>query len=199
VNLFRPVVALCLLSLLSCSKGQPELTAEDLAGETFTEGAKVKAPLGKRKKQNAKVLEVYGKLAKLRFADTNIGWALLKEIEPPGAVSHPPKEDTCASAVGDRVRARWSTAITLTNGTVDEVHGKLARIQFDDKDVDWALCADLKPIAEAEGDEGGGDEVESGDSAASAAVTKCKRACNSNCKGAKNKSKCVGECRRACG
>ncbi|WP_163783944.1 hypothetical protein [Myxococcus vastator] len=188
------MVALCLLSLLSCSKSQPELTAEDLAGEKFSEGAKVKAPLGKRKKQKATVLEVYGKLARLRFADTNVGWALLKEIEPQGAVSHPPKEDTCDAAVGDRVRARWSTAITLTNGTVDEVYGKLAHIQFDDKDVDWALCADLKPIEEAESDEGG-DVEESG---ASAAVTQCKRACNGNCKGARNKAKCVGACRRSC-
>ncbi|AKQ68284.1 hypothetical protein A176_005196 [Myxococcus hansupus] len=187
------MVALCLLSLLSCSKGQPELTAEDLAGEKFSEGAKVKAPLGKRKKQKATVLEVYGKLAKLRFADTNIGWALLKDVEPQGAVSHPPKDDTCSAAVGDRVQARWSTARTFTNGTVDEVYGKLAHIQFDDKDVDWAVCADLKPMTESDSDEGGGSE-----SGVSEAVTQCKRACNSNCKGAKNKAKCVGECRRAC-
>ncbi|RKI05019.1 hypothetical protein [Corallococcus sp. AB038B] len=109
-------------------------------------------------------------------------------------MSHPPKEDTCGAAVGDRVQARWSTAITLTNGTVDEVYGKLAHIQFDDRDVDWAVCADLKPLAESEGDEGG--DTGSG---VSAAVTKCKRACNSNCKGVRNKSKCVGECRRSCG
>ncbi|MDP3236794.1 MAG: hypothetical protein Q8N26_28630 [Myxococcales bacterium] len=30
------------------------------------------------------------------------------------------------------------------------------------------------------------------------AATKCKRKCNSQCSGAKNKSKCVAECRRAC-
>lgn len=30
------------------------------------------------------------------------------------------------------------------------------------------------------------------------AATKCKRKCNSQCAGAKNKSKCVNECRRAC-
>ena len=29
-------------------------------------------------------------------------------------------------------------------------------------------------------------------------ATACKRKCNSKCEGAQNKSKCVGECRRAC-
>ncbi len=29
-------------------------------------------------------------------------------------------------------------------------------------------------------------------------ASKCKNKCNSKCSGAQNKSKCVGECRRAC-
>jgi hypothetical protein len=33
---------------------------------------------------------------------------------------------------------------------------------------------------------------------ASGSVQECQRGCNKRCKGAKNKAKCVGECRRAC-
>lgn len=133
------------LTLLACSKGQPELTAEDLAGEHFAAGAKVMAPLGKRKKRHATVVEVYGKVAKLNFGD-NVGWALLKEIDPQGAVSHFPNGDSCSAAVGDHVLARWSTSLSLTAAVVDEVYGKLAHLHFADGDVDWAVCADLKRV-----------------------------------------------------
>ncbi len=182
-----------LLLLVACSKGQGTLSEEELAGEKFEVGAKVKAPLGKRKKQNASVMELYGKLAKLRFADHNIGWALVKELEPPGAIQYYPKEDRCEAKVGDRVRARWSTSRSLTGAVVDEVHGKLAHLKFDDNDEDWALCDELKPPADEEEDD------ESGGGGVSPAVVKCKRACNAQCRGASNKSKCVGQCRRACG
>lgn len=186
--------AVVLLLLVGCSRGQPALTEEDKAGEVFTEGAKVKAPLGKRKKEPATVVEVYGKVAKLKYSSHNIGWALLKDLEPQGAVSLYPEGDSCDAKVGDRVRARWSTALTLTGGEVDEVHGKLAHIKFDDGDVDWSWCSELKPPLEASDD----DEAGGGDDGASAEVTHCKRGCNSSCRGAKNKSKCVGQCRRAC-
>lgn len=186
------LVVAAAVSLLSCSKGQPELTEADKQGEHFTEGAKVKAPLGKRKKQSATVVETYGKLAKLKFADHNVGWALLKDLEPEGAVTQHPKDDTCSAKVGDEVMARWSTSLSLTKATVDEVYGKMAHVAFVDNDVDWAPCADLKPVVDAEEDEGSGGGVDP-------AVTKCRRGCNSRCHGAKNKSKCVGECRRACG
>lgn len=184
-------VGLAVVAVVSCSKGQPELTEADKAGEEFTEGSRVEAPLGKRKRQPATVVETYGKLAKLKFADHNVGWALLKDLHPEGAVTQFPKGDGCDAKVGDEVLARWSTSLSLTKATVDEVYGKLVHLQFVDKDIDWALCSDLKPIAEAEE-----SEASSGDSAA---VTKCKRGCNSSCHGAKNKSKCVAECRRACG
>ncbi len=183
-----------IVALVSCSKGQPELTEADKAGEVFEAGSRVMAPLGKRKKQHATVVETYGKLAKLKFADHNIGWALLKELQPEGAVTQYPKEDTCDAKVGDEAMVRWSTSLSLTKATVDEVYGKMVHVQFVDKDVDWALCSDLKPVADADDGESGG-----GGSGESAAVTKCKRGCNSQCHGAKNKSKCVGECRRACG
>ncbi len=181
---------LSFLSLASCKKGQPALTDEDKAGEHFTAGSKVKAPLGKRKKSSATVLELYGKLAKLKFA-YDIGWAHLKDLEPQGAIELYPEGDTCSAAVGDKVRAHWSTARTLTGATVDEVYGKMVHLQFDDNDVDWALCDDLQPPAEASEESGGGGGV-------SDEVRKCRNGCNRSCHGAKNKSKCVNECRRAC-
>lgn len=186
---------LCLVPALACSKKKgggelPELTAEDKAGEVIAVGAKVKAPLGKRKKTHATVTEVYGKVAKLKFTD-NVGWALLKDLEPVGAIQAHPTGDTCAFSVGDEVMARWSTALTLTAGTIDEVYGKLAHIQFVDNDVDWAVCDELKPKADDEGGahEGGGVSPE---------VRHCMNGCNHQCHGASNKSKCVAQCRRAC-
>jgi len=188
------VVGFSTITTSSCSSNkQPTLTEEDMAGQVFVAGDKVKAPLGKRKKQSAKVLETYGKLAKLAYADSNIGWALVKEIEPPGAITRYPEGDTCAFKVGDAVRARWSTSRFYTNGTIDEVHGKVAHIQFSDGDVDWAVCDDIKPPAEESASSSSG-----GGGGQSDAVTKCKRKCNSQCDGAQNKSKCVGQCRRAC-
>lgn len=183
-----------LVLVSACARGgQPALTDADKAGEHFAAGAKVKAPLGKRKKQHATVLELYGKLAKLRFADANVGWALVKELEPQGAVQPFPPGDSCAAASGEKVRARWSTSRFYTGGVVDEVHGKLAHIRFDDGDVDWALCDELKPPAEETDSSEGGDVT-----GASAEGTRCRRACNSSCRGAGNKARCVGQCRRAC-
>ncbi|MDP3235419.1 MAG: hypothetical protein Q8N26_21735 [Myxococcales bacterium] len=191
----RLTLVMAVFFALACSKGQAALTDDDKAGEVFTIGAKVKAPLGKRKKQSATVTELYGKVAKLHFSGGDVGWALVKDIEPVGAIQQYPKGDSCSFEVGDEVLAHWSTSRTLTAATIDEVHGKLAHLKFIDNDVDWAVCSELKPKAhenEADSDsahEGGG---------VSAEVTKCQRGCNHQCQHASNKSKCVGECRRAC-
>lgn len=172
----------------------PTLSADDLAGETFVEGAKVKAIRGKTTKpQNATFIAQYGKIAQLRFADANTGWVLVKSIEPPGAIQLPPAGDSCERAVGDKVSAPWSTSYSKFTGSVGELHGKMAFIRYDDGEKDWAACDALDDPPEASGGGGGG-----GGGAQSDAVAKCKRGCNARCKGAQNTSKCVGQCRRAC-
>lgn len=168
------------------------LTAEDSAGEQFTAGAKVKAVRSKDPKvQNASFISQYGKLAKLKFADHNTGWVNVKEITPAGAIQPLPAGDSCDASEGDRVMAPWSTSYSKFAGKVGERYGKMAFIQFDDGERDWADCEALGPIPEPTTGGGGGGGV-------SEAVTKCQRGCNSQCKNAQNKSKCVADCRRAC-
>ena len=171
------------------------LTAEDLAGEHFEKGAKVKAIRGKETRaQSASFLQQYGKLAQLKFADHNTGWVLVKAIDPPGAIQPYPEGDACAFEIGDKVRAPWSTSLSKFGGTIDELHGSMAHIQYDDRELDWALCDSLEAPAEAAAPKPAGG----GGSSNADAVSKCKRKCTSSCKGSSNVSKCTGSCRRAC-
>jgi len=191
---------LTLLCHLACSEsGQSPLSDADKAGEVFEEGSTVKAALGnKKQKQNGKVKALYGKLAQIKFADANIGWVHVKEIEPQGAIQLFPEGDKCAYAKGDKVQAPWSTSRSMFAGTIDETHGKMAHIKYDDGDEDWADCDKLKPPKEDEPKAERSTSTGGGSGDASAAVTKCKRGCNKQCNGANNKSKCVNECRRRC-
>jgi hypothetical protein len=179
-----------------------ELTAADREGTILKPKDKVTASLGPRKNQPARILDTYGKFAQVQFEDDgndwvygNLkGWVLQKELTPQGAiVSHP--DDTCAVAVNEAVRGRWNTVMKETNGVVKETYGRLARVEFENQESGWTQCKLLKAPAE------GGDEASGGSSGGGGqvdAAAKCKRGCNSQCSGAQNKSKCVGQCRRAC-
>lgn len=181
-----------------------ELTAADREGTSFKPNDKVTASLGPRERKPARIIETYGKLALVSFDDDGNdwvtgnfkGWVLQKELTPQGAIASHPVDDTCAFKVNDAVRGRWNTVMRETNGVVKETYGKLARVDFVTNASGWTQCKLLK----AQSDE---DDESSQDSSASGgqvdAVTKCKRGCNSQCQGARNKSKCVAECRRACG
>jgi len=108
-------------------------------------GDKVKAPWSRSGNMYpGKVTAVYGKLARIDFDDGDHGWAELASLEPPGTPGSAPS-DTCAVAVGAKVKAPWSRTNTLYSGTASEVHGKLVHVKFDDGDHGWALCAEVKP------------------------------------------------------
>jgi hypothetical protein len=203
------VVLLVLLAAISSCKSEsaqaprPELTDADREGTTFKPNDKVTATLGPRKHKPAHILETYGKFALVSFDDDGNdwvtgnfkGWVLQKELTPPGAISNHPYDDSCAVSVNDKVRGRWNTVMPETDGVVKETYGKLAHVDFVNHASGWTQCKLLK----ARGDE----EEEASDAPSGSgqvdAVTKCRRGCNSSCHGAKNKSKCVNECRRACG
>jgi hypothetical protein len=203
------VVLLALMVVLPscrCAQGasRPELTAADQEGTTFKPNDPVKATLGPRKNKPAHVLETYGKFALVSFDDDGNdwvygnfkGWVLQKELTPQGAIANHPVDDPCTVSVNDAVRGRWNTVMKETDGVVKETYGKLAHVDFVNKTSGWTQCKLLKARGEEEEEggtdsEGGGGQVD--------AVTKCRRGCNSQCHGARNKSKCVNECRRACG
>ncbi|MBL8949553.1 MAG: hypothetical protein JNK82_02165 [Myxococcaceae bacterium] len=183
---------------------RPALTAADREGTTLKPNDKVTASLGPRKRQAARVIETYGKFALVSFDDDGNdwvtgnfkGWVLQKELTPQGAISNHPLDDTCTFAVNDAVHGHWNTVMAMTDGVVKDTYGKLAHVEFVNNTSGWTQCKLLKPRADEE-DEAGADPA--GGSSQVDAATKCKRGCNSRCHGAKNKSKCVGECRRACG
>lgn len=205
------LLLLALTASLSCKSGssqapeaapRPELTEADREGTTLKPKDKVTATLGPRKNKPAHVLETYGKFALVSFDDDGNdwvtgnfkGWVLQKELNPQGAIANHPYDDECAVSVNDAVRGRWNTVMPETNGVVKETYGKLAHVEFVNHASGWTQCKLLKP--QREDDEAGGDAE--GGGGQPDAVTKCRRGCNSQCHGAKNKSKCVNECRRAC-
>jgi hypothetical protein len=201
-------VALAAASLSCKSKsaeapeGAPplELTEADREGTTLKPNDKVTASLGPRKHQAARVIETYGKFALVSFEDDGNdwvygnfkGWVLQKELTPPGAISNHPVDDTCTFEVNDAVRGRWNTVMKETDGVVKETYGRLAHVEFVNKQSGWTQCKLLKaPSDEASTDtSGGGGQVD--------AATKCKRGCHSRCHGSRSKAKCVADCRRAC-
>jgi hypothetical protein len=182
---------------------RPELTAADREGTTLKANDKVTATLGPRKHKPAHVLETYGKFALVSFDDDGNdwvtgnfkGWVLQKELTPQGAIANHPYDDACAVSVNDAVRGRWNTVMPETNGVVKETYGKLAHVEFVNHASGWTQCKLLKPQADEEEEASGESE---GGGGQNDAVAKCRRGCNSRCHGAKNKSKCVNECRRAC-
>lgn len=118
-----------------------ELSEEDRAGHGYQVGDTVNAPFGKStRKTQGKVVAVYGKLVQVQYPNRHIGWSLVKQAEPVGAIQPHPADDTCSYAVGDAIRAPWSYQKQLFVGTIDEVYGKLAHIQYKDGDQDWVAC-----------------------------------------------------------
>jgi hypothetical protein len=180
---------------------RPEISAADREGTTLKANDKVTATLGPRKHKAAHVIETYGKFALVSFDDDGNdwvqgnfkGWVLQKELTPQGSITSHPYDEPCSFSVDDEVRGRWNTVMPETDGVVKETYGKLAHVAFVNHTTGWTQCRLLKARSneEAEGSdsEGGGP---------SDAIAKCRRGCNSRCHGAKNKSKCVAECRRAC-
>ena len=181
-----------------------EVTAGDREGTTLKPKDKVTASLGPRKQQAAHAIETCGKFALVSFEDDgndwvygNVkGWVLQKELTPQGAISSHPVGDTCTFAVNDRVRGRWNTVMKETDGVVKETYGRLAHVDFVNKQSGWTQCKLLKTPPE-EGDEADSDS--SGGDGKVDAATKCRRGCHSRCHGSRSKAKCVSDCRRACG
>jgi hypothetical protein len=118
------------------------------AGAAATElvlGANVRAPWSRAGRLYAgRVSQLYGKLALIDFDDGDQGWADVTQIIPPGAPTSVPPLDACAVTAGQAVMAPWSRQKAMYPGTVSEVHGKLAKIGFDDGDVGWALCHEVR-------------------------------------------------------
>jgi len=107
-------------------------------------GAKVKAPWSRAGTMySGKVTELYGKLAHIDFDDGDKGWADVTKLDPAGTAL-PTPTDPCAFKVDQKVKAPWSRAKTMYSGKIDELHGKLAHVSFDDGDKGWALCSEIK-------------------------------------------------------
>lgn len=110
-------------------------------------GSRVLAPWGRSGQMYpGRVGELYGKLAKIDFDDGDLGWAEVTRLRPAGTPK-PTPQDPCNVRIGERVRAPWSRSGALYAGIVAEVHGKLAKVDFDDGDQGWALCSATVPIA----------------------------------------------------
>ena len=103
-------------------------------------GSVVQAPWSGGGMYHGKIKARYGKLAEIDFYDGDHGWAEVTALRPKGTPL-PTPSDPCAFAVGARVRAPWSRTMSLYDGVVDEVHGKLVHVAFDDGDRGWALCS----------------------------------------------------------
>ena len=89
------------------------------------------------------VQALYGKLARIDFDDGDRGWAEVTQLRPSGTASRTPT-DSCSVRRGEQVTAPWSRSGRMYPGVVSEVHGKLARIDFDDGDRGWALCSETR-------------------------------------------------------
>lgn len=86
---------------------------------------------------------------------------LQKELTPPGAISSHPVGDTCTFGVNDAVRGRWNTVMKEADGVVKETYGRLAQVDFVNKQSGWTQCKLLK-AAGGEGDEASTDSSGSG-------------------------------------
>lgn len=90
------------------------------------------------------VERTYGKLAFVRFDDGDEAWVPMGATQPPGTPVAPPNEP-CAVRAGQRVDAPWARAGRFA-ATVDEVHGRMAHVRFDDGDEAWLPGADCRPL-----------------------------------------------------
>lgn len=89
---------------------------------------------------NGVVKEIYGALARVAFVSGGENWARIDELSPGAPKDLPaPTAPNHEWKLGDRVRAPLYTPYDLYNGTVRAVYGKLVYVEFDTKDVGWAL------------------------------------------------------------
>ncbi|HRG95173.1 MAG TPA: hypothetical protein PLR99_02920 [Polyangiaceae bacterium] len=136
-TLAKPVACTALLVLL----GAPLLAA--CKSKEPGVGAKVQAPWSRGGMYQGKIKTRYGKLAEIDFDDGDHGWAEVTALQPKGTPL-PTPADPCAFAVGAKIRAPWSRTMSMYDGVVDEVHGKLLHVAFDDGDKGWALCSQAR-------------------------------------------------------
>ena len=145
------LVASCCKSSSDDSSPPPPLTtatatatAAPTVDSPLKVGMPVLAPWSRTGKMyGGSVTELYGKLAHVNFNDGDRGWALVEQCRPKG-IPQPTPSDTCAFAVGDKVKAPWSRKKAMYSGLVAETHGKLALINFLDGDKGWALCSEMR-------------------------------------------------------
>jgi hypothetical protein len=97
-------------------------------------------------KDTATVLELYGKLAKLRYGGGD-DWDYLSKTTPAGTPLPDPHGDSCSVLVGQRVKATWPWDKKKYLARVGEVYGKLARVAHqDDGALQWLACDDCDPV-----------------------------------------------------
>jgi len=110
-----------------------------------TVGSEVQALRADGTLASARIVELYGKLARVSFEDKTEAWQLAVELEPPATPASTP-EDPCSVAPDDRIRAPWTLTNTMYAGRVRETHGRIAEVQFDDGDRTWVPCDAIQPI-----------------------------------------------------
>jgi hypothetical protein len=130
---------------------------------------------------SAKLTALYGKLAEIEV-DAKKRWVVGGELSPSVPASPLAATDTCTYAKDAAVEHLGKAA------KVVEVYGSMARVEEGGETM-WSRCADLKAPAAKPAPRNNGR---------AAAIQKCKSGCNKRCRGARNKSKCVGQCRRDC-
>lgn len=136
------VKPLALASFVLLLVGAPLVEGCKKRGEPAV-GDAVQAPWSRGGVYPGKIKSRYGKLAEIAFDDGDHGWTEVTALQPKGTPL-PTPSDPCAFAVGADVRAPWSRSMTMYEGRVDEVHGKLAHIAFSDGDRGWAFCSQVE-------------------------------------------------------
>lgn len=129
-------------------------------------------------------MDTYGKLSQVLTDDIDMIWIPAETVRPAVPITEPPAEDSCSHSPGASLQYEGNAA------TVSEVYGSMAQVSTASGPM-WVDCGDLevKVARPSPRPTSGGND---------AAVSRCKSGCNKQCRGARNKSKCVGQCRRAC-
>lgn len=116
------------------------------AGKRELIGLRVKATWPKDgKAYGGKITRTYGKFGFVVFDDGSAEWEELEKMSPPQENDFEPSDDDCEFKVGDKVRAPWSSARSnLYRGKLDKAYKRLLHVKFDDGDVGWAECGEIK-------------------------------------------------------
>lgn len=162
------------------SVSAPGLSVGDAVRVTGTNGARP-----------GMVATLYGKLVQVRYVDGSASWVQVAEVEPPGVPAELDASDTCVHTAGAKVLAPAGSETEPVAGTVGEVHGKMLSLS----DGRWMDCEEVTAAPAEVAPKPSPSPASNG---RAAAISKCKSGCNSSCRGAQNKAKCVGSCRRAC-